>query len=85
MATPSEIQRQLDLINDDRSRTIVISHVIVMPLAIIAVTLRFVSRRMCKASIKADDYMIIIALVGLSSKSSNTLLGSLPLIYFSWM
>lgn len=63
MATPSDVQWQLDHIHDDRSSAIVISHTIVLPLAVIAVILRFMSRRMCNASIKADDYMIIFALV----------------------
>ena len=63
MAPPSNIQWQLDHIDDDRSSAIVISHVTVLPLAVIAVILRFASRHICKASIKADDYLIIVALV----------------------
>jgi len=62
MATPSDIQYQLAHINDDRASDIVISHTVVLPLAVIAVVLRFISRRLCKARIESDDYMIIGAL-----------------------
>lgn len=61
--SPSEIQYQLDHIREDRSSDIVISHIICMTLATVAVILRFTSRRLCKAAILADDYMIIAALV----------------------
>lgn len=63
MATPSDVQWQLDHIHDTKSRDILISHIVVLPLAVVAVVLRFISRRMCKGPIKADDYMIILALV----------------------
>lgn len=59
----NDIQYQIDHIGDDRSNAIVISHAVVLPLATIAVILRFVSRRLCKAQIQADDLMIIAALV----------------------
>ncbi len=62
MATPSEIEYQLAHVNDDRASDIVISHAVVLPLAVIAVFFRFISRRLCKARIEADDYMIIAAL-----------------------
>ena len=42
-----------------------ISHAVVLPLAFIAVTARFISRRFCKARIEIDDYMIVAALVRL--------------------
>ena len=63
MATPSEIQYQLAHINDDRASDIVISHAVVLPLAVTAVILRFISRRLCKARLGADDFMIIAALI----------------------
>ena len=61
--SPSEIQYQLDHIHEDRSSDIVVSHVICLTIATVAVILRFASRRLCKAAILADDYMIIAALV----------------------
>lgn len=63
MAAPSEIQYQIAHINDDRASAIVISHAVVLPLAVVAVILRFISRRLCRARIEADDYMIIAALI----------------------
>ena len=61
--SPGEIHYQLNHIHDDRSKGIVISNAVVLPLAFIAVTARFISRRLCKARIEIDDYMIIAALV----------------------
>ena len=61
--SPAEIQYQLEHIHEDRSSDIVISHIVCMTLATVAVILRFTSRRLCKAAILADDYMILVALV----------------------
>ena len=68
MATPNptEIQYQLLHIHEDRSKDIVNSNAICMVIAIVAVTLRFVSRRLCKAAFLADDYVCLAALVSLS-------------------
>ncbi len=63
MASPSDIQYQIDHINDDRGSAIITSHAIVLSLAVIAVMLRFVSRRLCRTQILADDVMIVVALV----------------------
>lgn len=60
--TPSEIQYQLEHIHQNRSGDIVVSHIICMTLASIAVILRFASRRLCRAALLADDYTIIVAL-----------------------
>ena len=66
MATPdaAEIQYQHAHIEDDRSQDIVISHIICIIIAIIAVALRFTSRRLCKVAVLADDYVCFAALVG---------------------
>ena len=68
MATPNpaEIQYQLLHIHEDRSQDIVNSNTICMVIAIVAVTLRFVSRRLCKAAILADDFVCLAALVSFS-------------------
>lgn len=65
LPTSEEIQYQEEHIHDDRSGNIVTSHAICIALAAIAVLLRLIARRMCKASIRADDWMIIVALVRL--------------------
>ena len=68
MALPNiqEIQYQLAHIHEDRSNDIVVSHAICIVIAVVAVVLRFASRRICKAPILADDYMTIVALVRFS-------------------
>ena len=67
--SPSEIQYQLTHIHEDHSSDIVVSHIICITLATVAVALRFVSRRVCRAAILSDDYMIIAALVRLTFPS----------------
>lgn len=61
---PDEILYQYQHINDDRAPGVIASQVICFTLACAAVLLRWISRRMCKAGIGADDYMIVVALVG---------------------
>ena len=64
MSLPSsDVQYQLAHINEDRASDIIISHAIVLPLAVIAVIARFIARHLCKAHIGLDDYMIVVALV----------------------
>ena len=57
---------QLAHIHEDRSNDIVISHGICIVIAVVAVVLRFISRKICKSQLLADDYMIILALVRIS-------------------
>ena len=61
--TAAEIQYQLAHIKDDRSQAIVVSHIICIIFAIIAVVVRITSRRLCRVAILADDYVCILALV----------------------
>lgn len=63
MATQEEIDYQLIHIDEDRSEALVVSHTICLVLAGIAIILRLIARRISKAAIKADDYMIILAFV----------------------
>ena len=72
--SPAEIQYQHAHIHDDRSFNIVISHALCLPIAFVAVLLRFVSRRMVKASIQADDWLIVIALFFLAGEITGGLL-----------
>ena len=61
--SPAEIKYEVAHIHDDRASNIVISSVICISLATIAVILRFLARRLSKAKILADDYMMVFALV----------------------
>ncbi len=66
MSLPSsEVQYQLAHIHEDKASDIIISHAVVLPLAVIAVVARFIARHLCKAHIGPDDYMILVALVRL--------------------
>ena len=61
--SPAEIQYQKAHIHENKAPDIIASHVICFVLACIAVTLRFIARRIKKAPIKADDWFIVVALV----------------------
>ncbi|MCJ1266425.1 hypothetical protein MMC22_006310, partial [Lobaria immixta] len=58
----SDIQYQLEHLHDSGIPRLLVSQIICLVLAVIAVILRLVSRRLNKASIQSDDYMILIAL-----------------------
>lgn len=58
----SSTKRSIDLRHDPGIAQLVIA-VIFTLLAIIAVILRLVSRRLSKTKLQLDDYMIIVALV----------------------
>lgn len=61
--SPTEIEYELAHIHDNRAPDLVISAAICIVLAITAVVLRLLARRLSKVRILADDYMIIFALV----------------------
>ena len=63
MDTQGEIDGQLAYIDEDRSKALIVSHTVCLALAGIAIVLRLIARRMSKAAIKADDYLIIVAFV----------------------
>lgn len=65
MATipPNEIQYELENTHDNRAPNIIVSYTVCLSLAFIAVALRFVARRVSKASLRADDWWIVISLV----------------------
>ena len=60
--TPADIAYQKAHIKDDRRGDIIVSHAICITLAFLAVILRFISRKLGKIKIQADDYTIIAAL-----------------------
>lgn len=59
----SDIHYQLEHLHDSKIPLLLVSQIICFVLAVTAVILRLVSRRLNKASIQSDDYMILIALV----------------------
>jgi len=61
--TPADIQYQKDHINDTNAPAVLTACIICFTLAVIAVFLRVLSRRMAAASLGKDDYMIFTALV----------------------
>ncbi|MCJ1280168.1 hypothetical protein MMC21_007995 [Puttea exsequens] len=60
---PAEAQYQLDHVHESRVSEIVSTLIICLVIATLAVVLRFVSRRMVKATLKGDDWMMLVALV----------------------
>lgn len=64
--SPKELQSQLEHRYQDRAADIVTSNVIMMAAAYVAVFLRFISRRLMRTSIGADDWMMVMGLVSLS-------------------
>ncbi len=65
--SPSEIEYELQHIYDNRAPSIVISAAICIFLAITAVLLRLLARRLSRARILADDYMMTFAMVSRQS------------------
>ena len=64
--SPSEVQAQLAHIHDDRSGQLIKSGAICLSVAITAVILRLISRRLSRArSMLLDDYILVSALVSL--------------------
>jgi hypothetical protein len=61
--SPAEIQYQKDHINETHAPAVLTACIICFTLAVIAVFLRVLSRRMAAASLGKDDYMIFAALV----------------------
>ena len=59
----ADIQYQLAHLSDSRVSNIKISVAICLPASCLAVILRFVSRRIGKIPLKADDWCILVALV----------------------
>ena len=64
MAIDSSIEYQLAHAYENRANEIIVPHVVCLVFAVIAVALRFLSRRM-KAGIHLDDWVCLLALVGI--------------------
>lgn len=65
MATPSsaEIAYQKAHLDDDKRATVIAPNIIFTVAAIVAVVLRFESRRIARTDLKADDWWIVSGLV----------------------
>ncbi|KAL8627718.1 hypothetical protein Q9189_006585 [Teloschistes chrysophthalmus] len=59
---PGQLQQQLNHIHDDRAPDIVASISVVFALAVVAVTLRLICRRLMKVALSYDDYLILVGL-----------------------
>lgn len=62
-AAMASIQYQMAHLEDSRVPSIVACLVVCLPLACLAVVLRFLSGRIGKIPVKADDYWVTIAFV----------------------
>ena len=65
--SPAEIQYEVANIHDNRAPDLVVSTTVCLSLACVAVSLRLIARRLSKAKVWFDDYMIIVALVSTDS------------------
>lgn len=65
MSTPSPavLQYQSQHSREDKSKQLLVTYIISLCAASVAVSLRLVARRIKQASLQADDYMIIIGYV----------------------
>ncbi len=72
---PAEIQYMQEHINDSKVGQILATNTACSVIALLAVILRFTSRRLMKADRGADDWLIIIALVGKETYMGRNLTG----------
>lgn len=70
--TPADMQYMQEHINDSKVGDIIAVNVTGICIAILAVSLRFLSRRLVRTEMKADDFMIVVALVSHRSLSALT-------------
>lgn len=74
-ARASDVSYQKSHVRDDRRPDIIVSHTICIALALIAVVLRFMSKRMRTMKVGWDDYMILAGLVFALGQVAAGLLG----------
>ena len=61
--SPEELQYQLEHQYQNRAADIIKANTIMLAAAYVALALRFVSRRLMRATLAADDWMIVLGLV----------------------
>ena len=60
---PEEAQYQLVHINESKRASIVITYIICIPILVLAIIMRFVSRRIGRTKYGADDWVMLLGLV----------------------
>ena len=65
---PAEAQYQLDHVDGSRVNDVLSTLISCLVIATIAVILRFISRSMVMTGIKADDWMVVAALVRIHNR-----------------
>ncbi len=60
---PEEAQYQLAHVHDSKRKSIATAYIICLPIHILAVVMRFVSRRIGRVSYGADDWIMLLGLV----------------------
>ena len=61
---PEQAQYQLAHVHERRRKSIAVAYAICLSIAFVAVIMRFVSRRIGRSSYGADDWSMVVAMVG---------------------
>ena len=61
--TQQEILYEMEHIGDNKGPSLIAAYAVCISLAYVAVFLRFISRRIGKNALLADDWMVVVALV----------------------
>ena len=64
LLSTQEIEYELAHASDNRGPSLIAAYTTCLSLAYIAVFLRFLSRRTSRNALKADDWMLVVGLVG---------------------
>lgn len=64
---PEEAKYQLAHINDSKRAAIATAYIVCVPIIFLAVVLRFISRRIGRTKYGADDWIMVMGLVTISS------------------
>lgn len=68
---PEEAQYQLAHIHDSKRKSIATAYIICVPIIFLAVIMRFVSRRIGRTALRADDWIMVLGLVWPCSPPQN--------------
>ena len=60
---PEEAQYQLAHINESKRASIVITYVVCIPILVLAIAMRFISRRISRTKYGADDWVMLLGSV----------------------
>ena len=73
LPTPEELLYMQEHISDDRRTDVIVANAICFAIAVIAVTLRFTSRRLARVYYGWDDWSVMVALVSCHSVRAGIL------------